>query len=112
MIDACFRLHNFIVEYRLRDTASEDNIDEYSTECLSYMMHNPDTCVGVYGNGSAGDIMHGNAVGRPSLSDIQMRNLGVQFRDSLKEKMKSEGLKRMNRNWRRTVHQHTEINEN
>ena len=69
IIDACLRLHNFIVDYRIQATDNEDWEDDsvhYTSECLSFLINNPDVCVGVYGNGCMGSA---NRRGRPTLDE-------------------------------------------
>ena len=69
IIDACLRLHNFIVNYRINATENlqwEDDSVHYTSECLSFLINNPDICVGVYGNGCMGSA---NRRGRPTLDE-------------------------------------------
>ena len=112
IIDSCLRLHNFIVDYRLRtsgtDTAKEDWL-EYSSECLSFLINNPDVCVGVYGNGSIGSSS--NSVGRPSFNEIFLRDAGILLRDHLRDRMVSQGLRRVNRTWDTDACHHTTNND-
>ena len=111
IIDSCLRLHNFILDYRLRtsatDTAKEDWL-EYSSECLSFLINNPDVCVGVYGNGSIGSSS--NSVGRPSINEKNLRDAGLLLRDHLRDRLVSQGLQR-ERTWDTDVCHHTTTND-
>ena len=103
VIDSCMRVHNFLVDYRMEKNADGDweaDIAYYDSECLSFIIDNPDICVGAYGNGSIG-------MGRPTIDEAIMRESGSILRDHLRDRMASLNLKRVTREWNMTSCHHT-----
>ena len=108
IIDACLRLHNFIVDFRLQAFDNEDWEDDsvhYTSECLSFLINNPDVCVGVYGNGCMGSA---NSRGRPTLDEKTLRDAGMKIRDHLRNRLSDLGLQRMTRTWNVDYCHHTQ----
>jgi hypothetical protein len=88
-------LHNFIVNYRINATENEEREDDsvhYTLECLSFLINNPDICVGVYGNGCMGSA---NSRGRPTLDEKKLREAGMKLRDHLRDRLCDSGLQRV-----------------
>jgi hypothetical protein len=108
IIDACMRLHNFLVDYREEHGSErwEEDMEFYSAECLSFCTANPDIAVGIYGNGSQGE----GATGRPSNRERDMRDKGIIMRDALRDLMKKNNLERCNRTWSSNACNHV-VNE-
>ena len=88
VIDAAFRLHNLLVDYRERNGKKSD-LDFYSADTVKFMTANPNELVGVYGNGIDGiGINSGDShMGRKN-------NVGRALRDALRDKMKDRNLTR------------------
>ena len=92
-IEACFRIHNFIVDYRefLKKQGLEvnDNLDneelQYSFE--SYRLEHPFESVGVVGDNL-------RAPGRPGSDEVYERDRGVVLRDILTHRIKMAGIAR------------------
>ena len=92
-IEACFRIHNFIVDYRefLKKQGWEvnDNLDneelQYSFE--SYRLEHPFISVGVVGDNL-------RAPGRPGSDEVYERDRGVVLRDILTHRIKMAGIAR------------------
>ena len=100
-IDACLRLHNFIVDHREgaesrnEDILSENQeFDQLNVESDQFMNHNPGTTMGVYG----GDGIARQ--GRPRLDKMQERNRGVERRNELRDNLARAGMARPARNRR------------
>ena len=99
VIDACMRLHNFIIDHRM-SSASPLASDSafYSADCLKFITANPEEIVGTFGNGRIGR----NFRGRPSNVEVRLKSAGDALRDQLNEKMEDAGLKRVslgNKKW-------------
>ena len=86
IIDACLRIHNFIIDFRIRENCDDewekDDENHFSSECISFIVNNPEICVGVYGNGSMGS---GHGRGRPSLQEKELRGAGTKLRYHFKK---------------------------
>lgn len=99
IIDATMRLHNLLVDYReslnSTDADSDDDMDWYHSECLSFMMSsNPEEIVGTYGNGTVGIGIRG----RPTNKDRLQRDKGIQLRNQLRGMFNANGMKRPKQN--------------
>ena len=94
IIDACLRLHNFVVDYRENNNCDDDNEDEmelFQREELEFMRSNPDEIVGVYGNGAIGTV---EMRGRHTTKDAIFIRDAKYLRDSIRDKMNDLGLNR------------------
>lgn len=57
VIDACMRLHNFIIDHRESKSSSllyQTDNQFFSAECLQFITANPEEIVGTFGNGRIG----------------------------------------------------------
>ena len=107
VIDAAFRLHNLLVDYRERNGKKSD-LDFYSADTVKFMTANPNELVGVYGNGIDGiGINSGDShMGRKN-------NVGRALRDALRDKMKDRNLTRFSKTttWARSSNGITTISD-
>ena len=78
VIDACMRLHNFIINYRERtgtgaSTRRELRMESelFDEDSLNFVRRHPNELIGVFGNAHCG---HG---GRPTNTEKEMRDTGV-----------------------------------
>lgn len=88
IIDACFRLHNFIIDYKEDHDETgkgDDDGDFFSKDCLSFLTTHPEEVVGCYGNDGLGTDPDRRR-GRPTNLEQRMKDAGVNLRDGLKEK--------------------------
>lgn len=110
IIDASFRLHNFILDHKERNNvAQDDDMDLFSKQCLSFVTTHPEEIVGCFGNGSLGDD-EPKSRGRPTNIEQSMREAGVRLRDRLKDKMKEAQLSRPSKNsWYTDECNHTRV---
>ena len=99
VIDAAFRLHNFVVDYRNSNDNGKAEMDFFTEDCLRFMTTNPNELVGTFGNGVDGESYN---VGDSHLG--RKRKDGKIFRDSLRDKLKERGLTRggKSQTWNRT----------
>jgi hypothetical protein len=98
IIDAAFRLHNFILDHKERHSVLEDDdMEFFSKQCLSFLTTHPEAIVGCFGNGSLGEDMP-KSRGRPTNIEQSMREAGVRLRDRLRDKMKEAQLSRPTKN--------------
>lgn len=107
VVDACMRLHNFIVDYRI-DHCNSTAMDElekslFDDECRRFLAS--ETNVGSFGvvggeqevqRDADGNVSRG---GRPQLSQVQLTNIGKAIRDRLRDKIQSERRERPRQNW-------------
>jgi hypothetical protein len=108
IVDACMRLHNFIVDHREEDNELfSTSIDRavFDEECRRFYAVNPfiDN-VGVdSGECDVRRDEHGNQIrgGRPSRSEQASSAHGKFFRDSQRDEIRRQGLVRPMRNWYR-----------
>ena len=91
IIDACMRLHNYIVDYRNLHTDNEDDTSIFEREQLEFMRSNPEEIVGVFGNGTVGTDEN---VGRPSSLDLNFVGSAKALRNSIRDKISRLGLTR------------------
>jgi hypothetical protein len=87
IIDACMRLHNFIVEYRESAIQSGgDEMDIFDEECSRFLAFNPDKLVEIHG-GKMDDRLDedGNRLvgGRPNNDDVACSSRGKSLRAQL-----------------------------
>ena len=89
IIDAAFRLHNFIVDFRERNKCTVSDMDFFTADCLKFLTANLFELVGTYGNGIDGEgINEGDShLGRTV-------NEGKVLRDALRDEFKKKGLTR------------------
>ena len=99
VIDAAFRLHNFVVDYRNSNDNGKAEMDFFTEDCLCFMTTNPNELVGTFGNGVDGESYN---VGDSHRG--RNRKDGKIFRDSLRDKLKERGLTRggKSQTWNRT----------
>lgn len=104
VIDACMRLHNFIVDFR-EDSAAELALDRsvFDDDCRRFLAVTPsDTEGGVHGGeedlrlDSNGNMYAG---GRPTKDESAATKCGEKLRDELKKSIEDQGLKRPPTNW-------------
>lgn len=107
VVDACLRLHNFIVDYRLehRKSSAMEELEKslFDDECRRFLAS--ETNVGSFGvvggeqevrRDADGNVSRG---GRPLALDVHLRNIGKEVRDRLRDKILSEGRERPRKNW-------------
>ncbi len=107
VVDACMRLHNFIVDYRLehRETSAMDELEMslFDDDCRRFLA--TETNVGSFGvAGGEDDVRrdaHGNVLrgGRPPTSQVTLTNIGKAIRDKLRNKVQLERRVRPSKNW-------------
>lgn len=107
IIDGAMRLHNFIVDYRIKHGITDTSeMDDFQSECLEFCIQNPDYVTGTFGDG----VNAGN-VGHPSANDQILRDVGKNIRNSIKDKLAHEGFHRPTyMSWRRTDTSHITMN--
>lgn len=88
VIDAAFRLHNLVVDYRERYGKKSD-LDFYSADCIKFMTANPDELVGTYGNG-----IDGTGINTGDSHRGRKNNEGKILRDALRDTLKDRNLTR------------------
>ena len=106
VIDACMRVHNFIVETR-NDGDDSDYIDRdiFDDDCRRFFAVNPFVNnEGVHGGEE--DIRRdedGNPLrgGRPSRAETQSTQVGQSWRDRHRDRISAQGLVRPRSNWYR-----------
>ena len=92
-IDACFRLHNLIVDFREmwrkegNEIDDEKDRDELDNASDNFIWRNPTEDLGVIGD----DI---RPSGRPTDDEVFERQRGLDLRDEFKNKLKRAGLTR------------------
>ena len=99
IIDACMRLHNFIVDWRNNDHFQSSNIDErsiFDEDHRRFMSAFPDLeAVGVQG----GENEEKRNRGRPTNEDKEIRDLGLKIRQTVCNDIVSRKLVRPKLNW-------------
>ena len=97
IIDACMRLHNFIIDHR-PSSLSLDNIDRdvFDDECRRFFYENPAE-EGVFGGES--DPRLDARGGRPLRIDTTLAELGRNWRDENRDDIARQGLSRPPSNW-------------
>ena len=107
IIDACIRLHNFIVDFReeYEDQGSDAEISLFDEDCRRFMAAQSDVCsMGV--QGGEDDIRrdaNGNPSvgGRPTNAEQITTREGKSIRDSIRDYIASEERIRPPSNWYR-----------
>lgn len=102
IIDSAFKLHNFIVNYRLNKKGNE-NIEPFKKELMVYMANQTHKDpVGIFHHPDIGNGNGGEGRGRPSKIDEDLRNRGKQVRDDIRDHINMQGLCRPRfRHWGR-----------
>jgi hypothetical protein len=108
IIDACMRLHNFIVEHRNEDESifrKTIDFEIFDDDCRRFYAVNAfENNEGVYGGeedvrrNSNGDIMRG---GQPTQCELTCADVGRKWRDQHRNEISRQGLVRPNKNWYR-----------
>jgi hypothetical protein len=96
IIDACLRLHNFIIEnsnVNFMDSIDKEVFDE---ECRRFFSIHPDIAEGVDG----GD-MNDSRPGRPTRQEANAASVGRDWRDLIRDDIARQGLSRPRTNWYR-----------
>ena len=109
IIDACMRLHNFIVEHRNEDEstfAESLDFEIFDDDCRRFYAVDPfHNYEGVYGGeqdcrrDADGSIAQG---GRPTRMEASSTNVGKTWRDRHRDEICRQGLVRPSANWYRT----------
>jgi len=109
IIDACMRLHNFIVEHRHEDESPfRESLDFeiFDDDCRRFYAVNPfRNSEGIYGGeedirrNDDGSILCG---GRPRRSEAVSTSVGKIWRDQHRDEISRQGLMRPSTNWYRT----------
>ena len=107
IIEAAFRLHNFIIEYRLNKSHDDEKWDNkdfkfFSKECSDFSKTNPDEIVGTFGD----NVNEENPSGFKEKREAALQKLGVDKRNVLKNILSNEGLQRVRSNFRRNRNNH------
>ena len=107
IIDATFRLHNFLVEYRLNKNNDDerwekDDFKFFSKECSEFSRLYPDEVVGTFGD----NVNEENPCGFKEKREADLQKLGVKKRNVLRDILYNEGLKRIRSNFRRNRNNH------
>lgn len=104
IIDACMRMHNFIVDFRESNmiTTSLDRLDKdvFDEDCRRFLQMNMDICsVGVHGGeedmrrDERGDRFIG---GRPLLTETEARKIGMAMKDAIRDELARTNFTRPN----------------
>jgi hypothetical protein len=109
IIDACMRLHNFIVEHRNEDEsifAESLDFEIFDDDCRRFYAVDPfRNNEGVYGGEQdvRRDADGSNAQGgRPTRMEASSTNVGKTWRDRHRDEIRRQGLVRPSANWYRT----------
>jgi hypothetical protein len=101
IIDACMRLHNFIIAYRESTADNQEGLDIFD-ECRRFLAFNPDESVEVQG-GELDDKLDadGNRLvgGRPTTDDAAATLQGKNLRQQLCNLVARHGYVRPATNW-------------
>ena len=101
IIDACLRLHNFIVDYR------EDNKEVTAAISLERMVFKDDYDRFLSINptlenyGIQGDSLEAKSAGRPSIDESQCRKTGIEICNDITSSIKESNYTRPISNWYR-----------
>ena len=103
IIDACMRLHNFIIEYREATADNQEGLDIFDEECRRFLAFNPDESVEVQ-DGELDDRLDadGNSRlvgGRPTADDAAATLRGKNLRQQLCNLVARNGYVRPTTNW-------------
>ena len=113
-IDACMRLHNFIIDFReemkknKKDTYNDDfERRELDIDSDEFVTQNAGASLGV-----VGDNILGNS-GRPSDAEAVERNRGIELRDYFCDEIAAAGMKRpTNDKSQNQTDRHSRVNSN
>ena len=107
IIDSVMRLHNFIIDYRLKHEISETTeMNDYEMDCMQYVCGHPGDFVGTFGDGI------NDTRGRPTNQEVKLRKMGEKIREDITRKLDQEGLHRPRQSkWRMTESSHIRLNE-
>ena len=105
MIDACLRLHNFIIDFRESERTDTVERELFDEDCRRFMAEQ--SCVGTVNVGVHGGEMDvrrgqdGNPVvgGRPTLKEQAVRSEGLSLRQKLKDFIQRQRCERPSSNW-------------
>lgn len=109
VIDACMRLHNFIVDFREADKNNDDGAamerDVFDDDCRRFLAVSPEIDEGGV-HGGEQDICrdaNGNRLvgGRPYKADTSSSAYGRSWRDAIRDEIARQNLVRPNANWYR-----------
>lgn len=105
-IEACFRLHNMIVDFREKMKAEGNFLDE-EFECSEltvaaeiFNFENPGQIIGVVGDNE-------RASGRPNFEETNERNKGIELRDKLSHQIEMAGIVRPTNSTRAPLYANT-----
>ena len=98
VIDACFRVHNFIVTHRQGEESTMDpcDFDVFDEDSRRFFSIHLDVSEGV--DGGEREIRHG---GRPQRSETQSTVLGTEWRNKYRDEIQRQRLIRPQSNWYR-----------
>ena len=105
IVDACFRLHNCIVEHRIGEkTMTGVERDVFDDDCRRFFATHPEIREGIHGGEE--DIRrdgNGNPErgGRPLRSETNSSSLGKEWRDTHCQEINRQQLCRPRTNWYR-----------
>jgi hypothetical protein len=110
IIDAAFRLHNFLVNHRLA-MKEKNPVDMFKTELITYICQQAHgSPIGVFHSPELVEGMGGESRGRPSKIDEDLRKAGVVMRDEIRDHISLQGMCRPTyNNWRRNECNFTEM---
>ena len=101
VIDACLRLHNFIVDFREENqelTAMKILEKEvFQEDSIQFLSLNPD----LQHNGVIGAKQETQPGGRPTNNDVLCRSTGVDIRNTMKTRIEQQRFVRPPANWYR-----------
>ena len=101
VIDACLRLHNFIVDFREENqelTAMQLLEKEvFQEDSIRFLSLNPD----LQNNGVIGAEQETQLGGRPTNNDVLCRSTGVDIRNTMKTRIEQQRFVRPPANWYR-----------
>ena len=107
IIDACMRLHNFIVEYRERASV-DDSVyerDIFDDDCRRFLAVTPDFLQGGIHGGEDEVVRDANFEpyrgGRPTRAELESENIGREWRDGIRNSITAQRLIRPLSNWYR-----------
>ena len=106
VIDACMRLHNFIVDFREARRSVFDSAERpvFDDDCRRFLAIHPEVDFGVHGGeqdirlGADGSRLIG---GRPTKDDSNSTDHGKNLRNMLREFITDQRLQRPRTNWYR-----------
>ena len=107
VIDAAFRLHNFLVDYRLQNREEDEQWEKedfqfFAQECSDFARLYPDEVVGTFGD----NVNKESGVGVKEKHLQALTKLGVKVRNLIRNKLDREGLKRERGNFKRNRNNH------